>query len=342
MEDFLQVKDDLAATINTQAKALFEAMRTVPVDELDLPADPKRYYKQLHNNRLFFSVQSASELLYRSIKQAAKPPSALTIMDYGGGMGTIFLLGKMIGCRRFIYADIREDMQEAAEKVSQYLKVPVDYFLVGDHRQICAELNRLQLSCDIVLSRNVVEHIYDLSDFYTCFRTTQPDALLYFSTTANYHNPAMLWYHKGIHKRFETGYIERRREIIREQQPDLSEAENHKLAVATRGLAMDDLRAAIDRHKASGVYPDPDRHYSNTCDPDNGLWQEHIIPYKDYFSITAAAGYRTTIHPAFWDTHYHSRLKNLLAGGLNKLMAYSGKWFALRASPFIYIESQAK
>jgi len=263
-------------------------------------------------------------------------------MDYGGGMGTIFLLGKMIGCRRFVYADIREDMKIAAEKVSIYLGIPVDYFLVGDHRQVCAELERLQLQCDIVLSRNVVEHIYDLSDFYACFRAAQPEATLFFSTTANYHNPAMRWYHKGIHKRFESHYFERRRQIIRAHRPDLKEDENQALAMATRGLAMEDLRQAIDRYSESGVLPDPGRHYSNTCDPDNGLWQEHIIPYRDYLSITAAAGYHTEILPSFWDTHYRNPLKNLAGGVLNRLMRYTGKWMALRLSPFIYIVTQPK
>lgn len=342
MDHFIQPVDELSALINRKASTLFKAMAKMPMEQLCLPAVPLKYYLEKHQQRRFFSVQTAAELLYRSISLKNKPVDELTIMDYGGGTGSLFLLAKMIGCKTVIYNDILEDMGLAARLISDHLCVDIDYFMIGDHDITLKELDRRAIVCDIVLSRNVVEHIYDLDDFYGKMAHYQPNAVLFFSTTANYQNPAMLWYHKQVHRKYELQYKPKRATIIRQQLGAITDIEVDRLATATRGLAMGDLESAITAYNQQKVLPNPNIHYSNTCDPENGLWAEHIIPPTDYKRILNKHGYACAVHPAFWDTHYRSRIKNIFATSMNMATKVLGKKKGLRATAFIYVIAQKK
>lgn len=335
--------DELSRLIQEKAAVLYRKLADVQVKELGLPPLPEKYYNQHHNHRLFFSIQTAAELLYRSIKLKGKPVQELILMDYGGGMGSLFLLAGMIGCRKVIYNDILEDMTAAARILCSYLGVPVNVFIAGDYTATIAELNKQGIQCDIILSRNVIEHIYDLDRFYAEMAAGQPQALIYFSTTANFQNPAMLWYHKRLHARAERDHNRPKREaIIRKALPALEGAMLEKLALATRGLAAGDLERAIENYRQNGILPDPDMHYTNSCDPENGLWYEHIIPVRDYRQIIESKGYRLTVLPAFWDTHYKSALKNAFGKAMNFLTRLLGPRNGLKVTAFIYIIAEKK
>src|SRR5690606_30812086 len=155
-------------------------------------------------------------------------------------------------------------------------------------------------------------------------------------------NPAMLWYHKRVHQQFEKKYKPRRKEIIQQQLPHLAELQAEQLAIATRGLAMDDLQAAIKAYDQQQILPNPYVHYTNTCDPESGLWAEHIIPPSDYKSILNKNGYACAIHPAFWDTHYPNFFKNIFAKSMNTLTRVLGKKKGLKTTAFIYVIAQKK
>lgn len=337
MDYFVKPVDELSRLIEEKARLLYQKISDLPVESLDLPPYPRSYYMGSHHKRRFFSVQTAAELLYRSVKLKGKPLGELCIMDYGAGVGSLFLLAAMIGCRKVIYNDILEDMVTSAHIICDYLEIPVDYFILGDHHTAVKELKGNNIQCDIILSRNVIEHIYDLDDFFRTMSEEQPGALLYNSTTANFHNPAMLLFHKRLHKKVEKMYFPQRKAIIKERFLQLSDKDADLVAEATRGLAMHDLDNALDAYRNNGILPDPSIHYSNTCDPGNGVWQEHIIPVKEYREILGKYGYRFTVLPAFWDTHYSSLVKRAVAKTLNILTRMLGQKGGLSTSPFIYI-----
>jgi len=337
MDHFLAQTDELAALINEQAITLMHQLESLPVTALKLPKVPLEYYLGRHQNRKFFSVQTAAELLYRSLKLKNIAVSNATVMDYGGGLGSLFLLAKMIGCKTVIYNDIRADMAEAAQIISNYLKISIDYFIAGDHKQTLSFLKEKDIHCDIILSRNVVEHIYDLKDFYRDMSALQPNALIYFSTTANYHNPGNLWYHRRIHRHFEKEYLSGRKERIKKLLPDIAEDALSRLGAATRGLALQDLENAIENYKISGAMPDPSVHHTNTTDPNTGVWAEHVIPKWEYQDIIRSCGYRLTIIPAFWDTHYKSPFKNVLGKTMNYFTKILGPKAGLWTTAFIYV-----
>lgn len=342
MDHFVKPVDSLSRLIDEKAALLYQKLSDLPLTEMKLPDNVLDYYQKHHHKRMFFSVQTAAELLYQSIKLKGKKVEDLMIMDYGAGVGSLFLLAKMIGCKKVVYNDILDYVTEAARITSDFLNIPIDLFIISDHKGTIKELSERGISCDIILSRNVIEHIYDLDDFYKDMAEGQPDALIYFSTTANYHNPGMLWYHKRVHKQYELKYEPKRRQIIKEKIPAITDAELSKVAFATRGLALYDLDSALRQYKQSGGLPDPDIYYSNTCDPENGVWAEHIIPVKDYQKIIESKGYKLTVLPAFWDTHYNSFVKNIFGKTMNLITRLLGPKGGLRTTAFIYIIAEKR
>jgi 2-polyprenyl-3-methyl-5-hydroxy-6-metoxy-1,4-benzoquinol methylase len=342
MDAFIKPVDKLSRLINEQAGILYKKISDLPLGDLNLPQVPLSYYQDRHHERKFFSVQTASEQLYRAILLKNKPVDQLVILEYGAGLGSLFLLAKMIGCKTVIYNDILEDMVIAANIVSKHLNIPIDFFIGGDHKETIKKLNEDKLECDIILSRNVIEHIYDLDDFYRDMAIGQKSALLYFSTTANFYNPAMVLFHKKLHKRKEEEHKLQRQEIIMKHFPEIGAHELENVTLATRGLAMNDFHEALVQYNNKQMLPDPNIHYTNTCDPGNGNWAEHLLPEEDYKKIIESKGYKLTILPAFWDTHYNSFLKNTFGKTMNFITRLLGPKGGLRTTAFIYIIAEKK
>jgi 2-polyprenyl-3-methyl-5-hydroxy-6-metoxy-1,4-benzoquinol methylase len=342
MDHFVKPVDSLSKLIDEKATELYHKLADLPVTELGFPEMALSYYQSHHHERLFFSVQTAAELLYRSILMKNKPLEELIIMDYGAGVGSLYLLAKMIGCKMAIYNDIVEDLTKASKITGDFLNIDVDLYITADHRGTIEQLNQKGISCDIIVSRNVVEHIYDLGNFYRDMAKGQPDALLYFSTTANYQNPAMLWYHKKMHKAYEQEYRPKREKIIHNIMPALTGSELDKVTTATRGLAAEDLVMAVKQYQEKGTLPDPSIFYTNTCAPETGIWAENILPIQDYQKIIETKGYKLSILPAFWDTHYSSGIKNIFAKTMNVITRMLGDKGGLRTTAFIYIIAEKK
>lgn len=338
MEDFLKVQDDLSRLINEKSKELYLKNQNLPLDKIQLPGISDFYFKKNHTARPFLSIQTSAELLYRSIKKSQKKIENIVLMDYGAGIGNLYILAKMIGCKQVIHNDIIKDMALGAEVIAQHLDVSIDLYITADHKGTLKLLNEKGIQCDIILSRNVVEHIYDLKDFFHDMYTYQPQALLYFSTTANYHNPANRWYHRYLHRKFEQKeYGPKRESIIRKKLGDVADIEVKNLLKATRGLAMEDLDLAIDSYLQSKDLPEVQAFETNSCDPETGVWIEQLLPLKKYREIIEPIGYHMEVQPGFWDTHYTQKYKNVLGKTMNWLSAKLGGKRALWTTAFIYI-----
>src|SRR5688572_4704874 len=190
MDKFLPYEDDLGRLINSGATELYLRLTKINADQLGMPEHCLDYFKTSHSKRLFFSTETSAHILYRSIKLTGKKIEEIVLMDYGAGVGTLFLLAKMIGCRQVIYNDHLEDWKKSAETIATAIGVKIDHYVVGDIHQCMDELQSLNIKCDIIASRNVLEHIYKLEEFYKAIHTQQNQAIVYSSTTANNSNPA--------------------------------------------------------------------------------------------------------------------------------------------------------
>jgi hypothetical protein len=341
MDKFLPLDDDLAMIINTAATDLYHRLLKIDVNELGMPGHCLAYFTSSHSKRLFFSTETSAHILYKSVRLTGKTPSDVVIMDYGAGVGTLFLLAKMIGCKKVVYSDHLEDWKLSAGLIAKAIGVSIDHYIVGDIDDCLNTLEKLNIQCDIITSRNVVEHIYKLDVFYSSIYQKQPRAIIFSSTTANKANPAASLKHKMWHRKWEKIYRGKRLVAIERQSPGMAPFRKAKLAKATRGLAADDLANAIDNYRKTGTLPKRVSLGTNTCDPSNGVWAENLLSMTTYRRLINENRYTVSFEPGFWDTHYKQNYVNKAARLLNRIIS-RGSRIGMMLAPFIYIIARPK
>lgn len=341
MDKFLPHQDDLGKLIESRSVELFNRLSTIDVDQLGMPHHCLHYFKTSHSKRLFFSIETSAHILYHSISLIKKQPSQLIIMDYGAGVGTLFLLAKMIGCGQVIYSDHLEDWRKSAESIANAISVYIDHYIVGDIEDCLDRLEKFNIRCDLVTSRNVIEHIYKLDQFYSAIHRRQPQATVFSSTTANRKNPASVLKHWLWHRKWEKIFIGKRLIAIDRLSPGIPLFRKRELARATRGLAAADLKNAVDEYRKSGRLPNPRIHGTNTCDPENGVWAEHLIDIDTYRKLINEKHFAISFAPGFWDTHYRVKYLNNVARFLNRMIAKTDG-LAFTLAPFIYVIASPK
>lgn len=341
MDRFLHHKDELGELINANATELYRQLKELDAGRLGLPYHCLYYYNASHSKRLFFSIETSAHLLYNAIKITGKSPHDLIVMDYGAGVGSLYLLAKKINCKKVIYNDHLEDWKMSAKLIAEAVGINIDEYIVGDIDDCLDKLDELHIQCDIITSRNVIEHIYKLDVFYKAVHERQPKALIYSSTTANKNNPAAVIKHILWHRKWEKVFKGKRIVVIERQAPGLSKFKKIALAKATRGLAAEDLKDAIEEYRKTGETPDPKIYNSNTCDPANGVWAEHLLSKDEYRALINEKLYHINFAPGFWDTHYKKAYMNTIGRTLNKIIAKGGNK-AMRVAPFIYVIASPK
>ena len=311
-------------------------MKTIDVKTLGLSEHGVQYFLGSHYKRLFFSIQTSAHLLYNSIRLSKKVVQDIVIMDYGAGIGSLYILAKMIGCRRVIYNDILEEWKQNALLIAKAINQDVDEYIVGNIDETLVILENKGIICDIITSRNVIEHIYRLNEFYRIIDRFQPQAIVYSSTTANFNNPAMNLQHILHHRKIEKVYLKQRAGFIRQQFPDLPESTIQQLSIGTRGYEKNELVEAANSFINKGTVPPKNFHYTNTCDMNYGVWAENLLPFHVHESMVAESGRKCMINPGFWDTHYQKPWKNLMGTFFNSLIKMS-KYIGFLLAPFIYV-----
>lgn len=340
MDRFLSHKNEVAKLIDRCAVDLYNRLQSIDVDALGLPSHCLEYYKASHSGRLFFSIETSAHLLYRAITFTGKKIDDIVLMDYGAGVGTLYLLAKLIGCRQVVYNDHLEEWKTSAALIADAVNVRIDEYIVGDIDHCLAELERMEITCSLITSRNVLEHIYRLDLFFKGIYHHQPQAIIFSSTTANHYNPAAVLKHRVWHRKWEKVYWGKRYNLITRKAPQIKASAARQLATASRGLAVNDLDSAIEEFLKTGSFPNPSTFGSNTCDPDNGVWAEHLIKEKAYRELINQKNYDVYVEAGFWDTHYSLQYKNFMGLLLNKLI--SSGIFALQLAPFIYVIARPK
>lgn len=336
MDKFIPHTDTLGLLLQEKAEHLFQLMHTIRVNELGLSEHGVLYFVGSHYKRLFFSIQTSAHILYNSITLSKKNVDEVVIMDYGAGIGSLYILAKMIGCKKVIYNDILEEWKQNALLIARAIEIDVDEYIVGDIDQTLEILNQKGITCDIITSRNVIEHIYQLDAFYTSIHLQQPSAIVYSSTTANFHNPAMNLQHVVHHTNTEKVYLKHRIDFIQAKYPSLKQNSVLQLAKRTKGFEKKGIQLAAQKFIESGVLPNPINIYTNTCEIEYGVWAENLIPFKMHRKYANKSGFDCAIQPGFWDTHYANKLVNSTTSIFNRIMQLIPSISFLLA-PFIYV-----
>jgi 2-polyprenyl-3-methyl-5-hydroxy-6-metoxy-1,4-benzoquinol methylase len=336
--DFINVKDDLSDNINKKAKDLFIVLHNFDVSKFDIKDEFKYYFINHHlGPRLFFSIQNSAHILHQSIIKTGKPVNEINIVDYGAGLGTLYMLAGMMDFKRIIYNDYLPDWKDTAQSICTSLQIPITACITGDIEDVLAYADTEGFMYDIVASRNVIEHIYSLSNFYTLLYKHNPKAVIFSTTTANYHNPAMRFKHYVLHKKVErTIYKDQRKKAIQENWKDISLTQLGELVTKTRGKGANDFITAIDHFKNNESIEPVAYLRTNTCDCFSGSWHEHLLTRKEYEKIITNAGYKIEYTAGYWDTHYSSPVMNVLGKTLNKVIEVFGPT-AYFLSPFVNV-----
>ena len=338
-EIFLASNDSLGTLINNKANELFCSLKNFNASTLDTADTYNNYFIHHHlGNRLFFSIQNSAHILYDAAKLCGKPLQEINAIDYGAGLGTLFMLGGMLGFKRFDYNDHLPEWQSTAKAVCKEAGITIDDYVTGDINAVSDFAGSKNIRYDMVVSRNVIEHIYSLPEFYSVIFKHNPKAIVYSTTTANFHNPAMRLYHIYIHKKVEKQYYKQQRtDEIKKLQPSIKSNDLERLAELTRGKAQQDFIDAINNFvNDKPVFSDSSLR-SNTCDCITGVWIEHLLTSKEHCEIAKKAGFKIEYAAGYWDTHYGSKAMNILSVLFNKIISLFGKNKAVSLSPFVNI-----
>lgn len=335
---FLKEADELSSFINDKANELFAALKNLKADSLGENDHWNDYFFNHHlGNRLFFSIQNSAHILYESIKICGKPFTEITAIDYGAGLGTLFMLGGKLGVKRFDYNDYLPEWEKTAKLVCEKIGSSIKSYITGDINAVIDFAAKENVQYDIVVSRNVIEHIYSLDEFYKALHQHNSSAVVYSTTTANYHNPVMKWYHIYIHKKFENAYRHQRINEIKKLHPSFSEEQLNKAAEITRGKGQADFNIAVEKLFKGEFIAKDETLRSNSCDPVTGVWNEHLLTKNEYQHIINKAGFKMMYTTGYWDTHYQSGIKNLTGKFFNQLIKIAGKQNGVIFSPFVNV-----
>jgi 2-polyprenyl-3-methyl-5-hydroxy-6-metoxy-1,4-benzoquinol methylase len=339
METFLAANDELGYLINNKANHLFDILKSFDEPVLDVSNTYNDYFIHHHlGPRLFFSIQNSAHILYEAIKLSGKPLKKICAIDYGAGLGTLFMLGGMLGFKRFDYNDHLPEWQSTAKAVCKKSGIIIDDYITGDINAVVNYAALNNISYDIVVSRNVIEHIYNLQEFYRVIFNHNPKTIVYSTTTANYHNLAMRWYHIYIHKKVDRLYYKpQRAEEIRKINPSLPADQVTELTALTRGTGQQDFVNAVNNFAHSKALITDSSLRTNVCDCITGVWSEHLLTKNEYQKIINGSGFKMMYKAGYWDTHYSSGIKNFFAAALNRLIKISGERKGITLSPFVNI-----
>ncbi|MBK7433809.1 MAG: methyltransferase domain-containing protein [Chitinophagaceae bacterium] len=328
----------MASLINEKANELLLKLNGLDLQHCAIDDFGKQYFGDHHlGRRAYFSIASSARIIYDSVALTGKTIPQLCFTDYGAGLGTLYLLAGMLGFKRVIYNDLFPNWSANARIIAEQLQIPVSDYVAGDIGALIDHGKQNGLYFDIIASRNVIEHIYDLRRFYATLYQSQLTGLCYSTTTANYHNPAMLLKHRIYHRKMEKiQFRKQREEAIRKILPDVKDNILAELVELTRGRAFGDLPDAVRAFLESRPVPPVEFLGSNTCDCQTGVWAEHIIRKRDYEDIITKAGFNMSYTPGFWDTHYKYALLNGLTRLFNACIKMLGR-SGYRLAPFVNV-----
>jgi hypothetical protein len=335
---FLNEVDNISKTINDRANVLYQKLQNIQPHHFEVKDEYISYFFKHHlGQRLQFSISSSAAIIHNSIIETGQQDiSKIVFVDYGAGLGTLYLLAGLCNFKATIYNDFDGNWTNAAARLTKELDIPISYFITGTIEDVDTILRNNSILADIIASRNVLEHIYDIKDYHVKIFKHNPKAIVYSTTTANYQNLAMRYLHRYIHYKAEKSYLLNQRiNIITKKYPHLNDSEIRKIAKFTRGTALADFEIKVNEYlKGKTIEKQKD---SNTCDCETGLWIEHLMSEKEYLQIAIAGDFKFVFQPGFWDTNYRNYLINVFTCMLNKMILSFSRKNAIKISPFICV-----
>ncbi|GHU75587.1 hypothetical protein FACS189414_0110 [Bacteroidia bacterium] len=319
------------------AKSLVTRLQAIDYESLPISDYNKEYIRRIVPVLPYYMEIYARCLSYGT-RSITCPLSETTLIDYGGGNGFLSILAKAIGIGQVIYIDLNPLSVEAVKIIGREADLIPSLVLEGDSTTLTAYCLKHEIRPHLLISTDVIEHIYNLQPFFADLHALNPTMQMVFTTASTPYNPVVKRRLHRFMQACETGsledpnYFTLRKQFLLNNYPHLRAEEIELWATHTRGLTYPDMRLAVE----SGQLPHPTDPY-NTCNPETGNWAERILPISAYRQLTSPYGYTLTVSKGFYNIHRQSPLKALFFRLLNSMIRYAGS-LSLRISPFLFIK----
>lgn len=301
----------MKAQLKNLDNQLRKALRTLEerlriLDVSALPLDP--FYRDRYLQEKLDILESATIRARSQLRMAlcdSVDLSRAVLVDHGGGTGATGMLAKLAGVGTVIYNDIAPKMLDTARQVGLAVGAACDHYVLGDFDVLLSYLRERDISCDALISYDVIEHIYDMEHFIAGLSGLSRGGafVVVMSSGANKYSPRYLRSVFPIQKRAEKEWFALRKQMIQELAPGLSGSEVVRLAEATRYCTRPAIERAVRRYQETGVIEcdglslvnRTDPYGTNTCHPETGWWAEHLMNPWYLKGCLQAAGFEACV-----------------------------------------------
>ncbi len=328
--------------------AFANLLNAVTVDSISSNAYATQYLQTLLQHKLHY-LNIYATVLEKAF--AARNNTEVALLDFGTGNGLLALFAKYCGVQKVFASDLSEPFLAAAKQLSKAIYIEIDGWVLGDENALINYFSNQHL--DIVVGTDVIEHIYNLDEFFSTLQQINSNIITVFTTASvseNYFKARQLKklqiqdelvdsnaFQNGMNNEFAgVSFIEVRKKIIANYQSKLSNEIIQLLAEKTRGLNKVYIEKAIDHYLQNNVLPKPINHPTNTCDPITGSWTERLLTIKEYRALYLRHDKILLVHYGFYNSSAKG-LKSLFAGVLNVALQCAGNG-AIYFTPFIILE----
>lgn len=349
------------ALITGKDLAGFESLlSSVHIERLDINPYAKQYLSHLLGHKKYYCRIYAQllNLALKTLPAVTNPgggleKGAICLVDYGAGNGLLGLLAKYCGFGKVYLNDINAGFLHAARQLAAEMRIEMDGFIEGDISNMKDFFS--SVTPDIIVGSDVIEHIYDLAEFFRTAKQINPHLVTVMSTACNPANNFKVKEFQKLQIKDElyggspadsnlfgetaTGpFIETRKKIIAAcANEKISREEMNQLAGLTRGLRKDDIEKAVEKYLDKKILPVLLAHPTNTCDPVSGSWSERLLSFEEYRNIYSRAGFSVEFYNGFYN-EYEATLKSRMLFFANRLIPVAGH----KLSPFITLVGRPK
>jgi hypothetical protein len=275
--------------------SIYKKLQQIDLSTLPISDYNKRYLSDYLNNYQYY-MHYYSRIIKMALTES-KGNTDKFFIDYGGGIGMLSYLAIETGFKNIVYNDIYDVSVNDVKILSRAIGLIPTHFVHGDIDSLVKTCNKLKIDVGIVCSFDVLEHIYNIEEWFEKATYLDESFSLIFCTSANGSNPVVRkklmkmqiksefsghdiqWGHKE--RDTVKPFLQIRKEIIQEYDPNLTTDKINTLATQTRGLIKADIIEYIKVYKNKGELPHEISHPTNTCDPYTGNWTEQLIDIQN-------------------------------------------------------------
>ncbi len=343
---------DFLLKINNAATRLYSKLQSLDLDSLDISDYNKRYF-----GRILFDLKASLQLrgyiLAWVLHQIPHSLKDIVLVDYGGGSGLLSIFAKELGVGHVCYNDIFSDSCHDSKVIAQSLGNQADAYIHGELNDVIRYLKDSSLNCHAIASYDVIEHIYDMDTFLKSLHLLSKEHLhVFMSSGANMLNPRQnrlltkVQIDREYHDRKPKwgvkptdclkSHFSVRKEMIQDylntHNKNLSKDLFETFSRNTRGMIKPDIEKSLDAFFSTDMIPPEPKHPTNTCDPYNGNWAEHLMDPYELSKTLADTGFDVKVNSGFYG-EFSKPFKRLIGNSLN-VPIYVFPKFGIRFAPF--------